>query len=78
MTMGDCSDKISTMEVHTEVNTTRKFVKYLSIRTWNQIAFSSVSENMWFPLTSNRRLYVKLSVALTGNLAGYVNIIGYR
>ena len=76
--MGTSSSLFSTMEVHTEVNTTRKFVKYLPLRTWSQNAISSVSENMWFPLTSNRRLYVKLSVALTGSLYGFVNIIGYR
>ena len=78
--MGHSSSLFSTMEVHTEVNTTRKFVKYFPLRTYPQSAISAVSENMWFPLTSNRRLYVKLSVALThtGNLYGSVNIIGYR
>ena len=76
--MGHSSDRFSTMEVHTEMNTTRKFVKYFPLRTWRQSAYSSVSENMWFPLTSNRRVYVKLSVALGERVAGSVNVIGYR
>lgn len=77
--MGTSSSRTSQMTIHTETSHTRKFKKYLPIRAYNQNAFSSVSENMWFPLTSNRRIYVSLSTALTGtNVFGYVNVIGYR
>ena len=76
--MGYSSERIILMTIHTEKSHTRKFKKYLPIRTYHQDAWSSVSENMWFPLTSNRRIYVKLSRATTGNVNGYINVIGYR
>ena len=77
--MGSSSDSISLMTIHTEISHTRKFKKYMPIKTYKQNAWSSVSENMWFPLTSNRRIYVSLSKATTGkNVHGYINVIGYR
>ena len=76
--MGSSSSRTSLMTIHTEKSHTRKFKKYLPIKTYHQSAWSSVSENMWFPLTSNRRIYVKLSSVTTGNVSGYINVIGYR
>ena len=76
--MGFSSNRFSTMKVFTEANATRKFIKYLAIRTYHQEAYSTVSENMWFPMPSNRHVYVMLSQALTGNVHGFVNVIGYH
>ena len=78
VTKGRSSSGFAQMKIYTEASSTRQFVKYLPIKTYNQGAYSTVSENMWFPLTTNRRIYVSVSDTLTGNIVGYVNIIGYR
>ena len=76
---GHSTSRFAQMKIYTEASSTRQFVKYLPIQTYPQNAISTVSENMWFPLTTNRRIYISLSATLTGsNLVGYVNIIGYR
>ena len=74
---GYSMDRFATMKIYTEASPTQ-YIKYLPIYTYSQNAVSMVSENMWFPATTNRRVYVSLSTALTGNVSGYVNIIGYR
>ena len=77
--MGYSTNLFTQMKVYTETSITRQFVKYLPIRTWSQSAYSTVSENMWFPIsTNNRRVFVMLSHPASVNVAGFVNIIGYR
>ncbi len=36
------------------------------------------SDNLWLPLTAEKKLYVHLNVSITGNKAGGVEILGYR
>ena len=76
--LGNSVERFSTMKIYTELSNTRQFHKYLPVKTYDQSAYSTTAENMWFPLTSNRRIYISLSTALTGNVYGYVNMIGYR
>ena len=77
--MGHSTSVFTQMKVFTEASTTRQFVKYLPIRTWTQNSYSTVSENMLFPIsTNNRRVFVMLSESASVNVAGFVNIIGYR
>ena len=76
--MGSSSDSFYTMKVFTESSSTRQFVNYIAIKTYHQSAYAVASDNMWFPMPSNRRVYVMLSGAVTGNVYGFVNIIGYR
>lgn len=67
------------MKIYTESSPTRRFEKYLAIHTYGQSAVSTVSENMFFPMPSNRRIYVRLTCAISGtNVEGSVNVIGYR
>ena len=77
VTKGTSSDMFAQMEIYT-ASSTRQFVKYLPIKTYNQTAYSTVSENMWFPVTDDGFIHVRLSASLTGNVDGYINIIGYR
>ena len=66
------------VKIFTEQSHTRRFEKYLSLQTWNQNAHTMTADNMWFPLTPNRRVYLSLSTIIPGNAAGHIYIIGYR
>ena len=75
---GRSQEYFSNMKIYTESSPTRRFEKYLAIKTYNQNAYSTVSENMFFPMPSNRRIYVRLSRTHPGHVSGHINIIGYR
>ena len=75
---GTSQEVFCNMKIYTESSPTRRFEKYLPIKTYNQNAYSTVSENMFFPMPSNRRIYVSLSRTHPGHVFGRVNIIGYR
>ena len=66
------------MKVYTEQSHTRRFEKYLPLQTWHQDAHTMTADNMWFPLTPNRRVYLCLSATVPGSGWGYIFIIGYR
>ena len=66
------------VKVFTEKSHERRFEKYIPIRTWPQDAHTKTADNMWFPMTQNRRVYVKVLNALSGNVEGHLYVIGYR
>ena len=76
--MGYSVERDAHLKIYTESSPTRRFEKYLAIKTYKQDAYATASDNMFFPMPSNRRVYVSLSRALTGNVLGYINVIGYR
>ena len=75
---GYSQEYFSQMKIYTESSPTRRFEKYLPIKTYHQDAYSTTSENMFFPMPSNRRVYIRLTNTHPENVHGYVNIIGYR
>ena len=67
------------VKIFTEKSQDRRFEKYLSIQSYPQNGFAMVEDNMWFPMTQNRRVYVKLTTALSGdNFIRGIFVIGYR
>ena len=76
--MGTAEEFYSHMKIYTESSPTRRFEKYLSLNTYPQSAISTVSENMFFPMPSNRQIYVSLSRSHPGNIGGHINLVGYR
>lgn len=56
----------------------QQYEKYLTIYTWPNKAHNTNSDNLWFPMTTDRQVFVELSVAHTGHLHFYLNAIGYR
>ena len=75
---GGSEDTFCNMKIYTESSPTRRFEKYLPIQTFSQEAVSTVSENMFFPMTNNRQIYVHLTRSHRSWLAGQIHIIGYR
>ena len=43
-----------------------------------QTAHTFTTENMWFPLTTERKVHVVVDTALTGNTVAKIHVIGYR
>lgn len=57
---------------------TRRYEKYLFMTSWPQSAYNTNSDNMWFPMATNRRIYMEISRAHGNNCGGYLKAIGYR
>ena len=65
------------IKIYTEENN-QQYEQYIYIKTYPQVAYSTDSDNMWFPITSGRQVFVKLSTSHTGNLRLILHAIGYR
>ena len=76
--LGYSQDLISQMKIYTQHSPTRRFEKYLPLKAYNQKAWSTASENMFFPMPQDRHIYLRITRTLPGNVNGIVNVIGYR
>ena len=56
----------------------QQFEKYIYIMTYSQDAVSTNSDNLWFPMTTGRQVFVELTYAHTDNLNFFLHAIGYR
>ena len=65
------------IKIYTEQGT-QQYEKYIFIYSYGQSAWNTNSNNLWFPLTTERKVYVKLTYAHSGNLRLYIHAIGYR
>lgn len=70
-------DRVHYIKIYTEENN-QQYEQYIYIMTYPQVAYSTNSDNMWFPMTSGRQVFVKLSTSHTGNLRLILHTIGYR
>ena len=69
---------ISDLKIFTQIGTCR-YEKYLLMLSMNQHAFNTNSDNMWFPMPSDRRVYVTVPVAYTKDSTRILlYAIGYR
>ena len=71
------NDVIHYVKIYTQQNS-HKFEKYIVLKSYHQSAWSVNSDNLWFPMTANRKVYVESSRAHTMNLKLNLNVIGYR
>ena len=56
----------------------QQFEKYIYIVTYPQNAVSTNSDNLWFPMTTGRQVFVELTYAHTDSLKFFLHAIGYR
>ena len=56
----------------------QQYEKYIYIRSFPQPAVNTNSDNLWFPMTTGRQVFVELTYAHTGYLNFYLHAIGYR
>ena len=55
-----------------------RYEKYLFVKSWNQNAINTNSDNMWFPMPSNRRIMMTVTIDQGNSCAAELNAIGYR
>ena len=65
------------LKFHTMIGS-KRYEKYLLIYSWNQSAYNTNSDNMWFPMPSDRKLYLTIPAAHGANAGVRVFAIGYR
>ena len=61
----------------TQIGTIR-YEKYLHLFPYFHIAINTNSDNMWFPMPPNRRVYLALQTAHGANVLARLYAIGYR
>ena len=54
------------------------YEKYLFVKSWDQNAINTNSDNMWFPMPSNRRILMTVTRDQGNNCAAELTAIGYR
>ena len=65
------------IKIYTEQNQ-KQYEKYIYLRSYGQSAWNTNSDNLWFPMTSGRQVFVESTLAHTGSIGVYLNAIGYR
>ena len=72
----ECTVELATVAL-IQIDTTR-YEKYLMVYSWSQDAISTNSDNMWFPMPPNRRVYLTVPTAHGANAGARLFAIGYR
>ena len=66
------------VKIYTEQDQTQ-YEKYIFLISYNQNAYHTInSDNLWFPMTSGRQVFVNLTYAHTGGIRVFLHAIGYR
>ena len=55
-----------------------RFEKFLHMAGYDQLAFNTNSDNMWFPMPAHRLVHLEITVGITGNCDVLQYITGYR
>ena len=66
-----------TFTIYTQEGTT-KYAKKLTNIQYPNNAWTISSDNMWLPLTSEKKIHSHLELSIIGNKASNIQIIGYR
>ena len=65
------------IKIFTQIGTA-KYEKYLLMHSYPQNAINTNSDNMWFPMPPNRRVYLTLQTAVGSYSGARLHAIGYR
>ena len=65
------------IKIYTQQNS-QQYEKYLTTYSWKTVALDTNSDNLWFPLTTGRQVFVESSLAGTSDVQFYLDVIGYR
>ena len=55
-----------------------RFEKFLYMHGYDQNALNTNSDNMWFPMPTDRLVHLEITVAIPGNCNALLSTIGYR
>ena len=70
-------DRVHYNKMYTQRNH-RHFEKYIVVKSYNQDAWSTNSDSLWFPVIPSWQVFVELFAAHTGNIEFTLHVIGYR
>ena len=68
---------------HIKISTDRNgsdkhYEKYLYLHSYPQDAINTISDNMWFPMPANRRIYMTVTSDAGSNCLAQLYVIGYN
>ena len=66
------------IKIFTQDGSSTRYEKYLYMESWSQIAINTNSDNMWFPMPANRRIYMTISSDNGTYCFARLNAIGYN
>ncbi len=68
----------SHFKLYTEGDDGEEYAKYVTLMIGSRSYYYSNTDNLWFPMTSSRRVFLNVPNALSGNIYGYLYVTGYR
>ncbi len=69
----------SHFKIYTEGDDGEEYAKYITLLTGASTYYYVNTDNLWFPMTSSRRVFLNVPNSLSGNsIHGYLYVIGYR
>ena len=71
-------DSRTNVKIYTQDSDYNRYEKYIAVHPYPQSAWSTNSENMWFPMTNERKFYVDVPRSDEGNSDIKLYVIGYR
>ncbi len=72
------SGSTSHFKIYTEEDDGKEYAKYITLRTGSRSYWYVNTDNLWFPMTSSRRVFLNVPNALSGTIHGSLYVIGYR
>ncbi len=68
----------SHFKIYTEGDEGEEYAKYIALIPGSRSYYYTNTDNMWFPMTSSRRIFLNVPNALSNSIDGYLYAIGYR
>ncbi len=69
---------VSHFKIYTEEDDGKEYAKYINMMTGSRSYYYVNTDNLWFPMTSSRRVFLNVPNALSGSIWGLLYVIGYR
>ncbi len=66
------------LKIFTDEGRDQRYEKYLYMHSWTQTAINTNSDNMWFPMPTNRRIYMTVDKDHGAHCGAYLHTIGYN
>ncbi len=66
------------LKVFTQDGRNKRFEKYLYMFAGTQTAYNTNSDNMWFPMPINHRIYMTVDRDIGANCGAFLYAIGYN
>ena len=71
------SHQMQYVKIYTQQNS-EQYEKYIVLKAYEHNAWYVNSDNLWFPMTSGRQVFVELTLAHTLNIYFNLHVIGYH